>query len=143
MKYFQKLFKKEHDSKSPRSTGRRWRKIVLWSITGIVVLVTAVVITGVLLLEHSQSFRRFVLAKVESSIAESTGAKIDVRDFDVHIATLSVDLFDVKVHGTEPDPGKPLLETDRLGATIKVLSLFRPPGACRTLRLTIPWCAST
>jgi translocation and assembly module TamB len=124
------IFKKEHDSKSPRSTGRRWRKIVLWSITGIVVLVTAVVITGVLLLEHNQSFRHFILAKVESTIAESTGAKIDVRDFDVHISTLSVDLYNVKVHGTEPDPDKPLLQTDRLGASIKILSLFR-----RTWRL--------
>src|ERR1700737_2556429 len=130
MKYFQKLFKKEHDSKQPRSKGRRWRKIVLWSITGIVLLVTAVVITGVLLLQHNQSFRHFILAKVESTIAESTGAKIDVRDFDVHISTLSVDLYNVKVHGTEPDPDKPLLQTDRLGASVKILSLFR-----RTWRL--------
>src|SRR5437763_5978961 len=121
---------KKDDSKLPRSTAHRWRKIVLWSITGIVVLVTAVVITGVLLLEHNQSFRHFVLAKVTSSIAESTGAKIEVRDFDVHIVTLTVNLYDVKVHGTEPDPGKPLLQTDRLHASIKILSLMR-----RTWRL--------
>ncbi|HEV3040161.1 MAG TPA: translocation/assembly module TamB domain-containing protein [Candidatus Angelobacter sp.] len=114
----------------PRKRTRRWRKIILWSITGIVVLVIAVVITGVLLLEHNPSFRQYVLNKVTSSIAESTGAKIEVRDFDVHLSTLSVNLHDVKVHGTEPDPNKPLLQTDRLGASIKILSLFR-----RTWRL--------
>jgi len=108
----------------------RWRKIVLWSVGGIFLLLTAVVLTGMLLLEHNQSFRHFVLTKVESSIAESTGAKIDVRDFDVHISTLTVDLYNVKVHGTEPDPTKPLLETDRLSAGIKILSVFR-----RTWRL--------
>src|SRR5205807_5592422 len=102
--------------KNPKWKNRRWRKVVLWGVTGIVVLVTAVVITGVLLLEHNQSFRHFVLAKVTSSIAESTGAKVEVRDFDVHIGTLTVNLYDVKVHGTEPDPGKPLLQTDRLHA---------------------------
>lgn len=103
---------------------------MLWSLAGVAVLVTAVVITGVLLLEHNQSFRHFILAKVERTIAESTGAKIEVRDFDVHIATLTVELYDVKVHGTERDPDKPLLQTDRLGATIKILSIFR-----RTWRL--------
>ena len=108
----------------------RWRKVILWSAAGIVVLVTAAVITGVLLLEHNQSFRHFVLAKVENAIAESTGAKIEVRDFDVHISTLSVDLYNVKVHGTEADPDKPLLQTDRLSAGITILSIFR-----RTWRL--------
>ncbi|HEV2964645.1 MAG TPA: translocation/assembly module TamB domain-containing protein, partial [Candidatus Angelobacter sp.] len=138
MKYFQKFLKKEHDSKSPRSTARRWRKIVLWSAAGIFVLVTVIVITGVLLLEHNERFRHFVLAKITSSIAESTGAKIEVRDFDVHLATLTVDLYDVKVHGTEPDPGKPLLQTDRLHASVKILSLMRQTWRLQDVEIDHP-----
>ncbi|HEV2992440.1 MAG TPA: hypothetical protein VG759_28665, partial [Candidatus Angelobacter sp.] len=121
---------KNPELKPPRRRTGRWRKIFLWSIAGITILVTAVVITTVLLLEHNQGFRHYVLAKVTSSIAESTGAKVEVRDFDVHLATLSVKLYNVKVHGTEPDPNQPLLQTDRLSASIKILSLFR-----RTWRL--------
>src|SRR5256714_913690 len=129
---------RKDDSKLPRSTAHRWRKIVLWGIAGIVVLMTAVVITGVLLLEHNQSFRHFVLAKVTSSIAESTGAKIEVRDFDVHIATLTVNLYDVKVHGTEPDPGKPLLQTDHLGVSVKVLSILRRTWRLQNIQIDHP-----
>ena len=126
------------DSAQLRHKTGKWRKFVLWGIAGIFVLVTAVVITGVLLLQHNQSFRHYVLAKITSSISESTGAKIEVRDFNVHLATLTVDLYDVKVHGTEPDPAKPLLQTDHLGASVKVLSILRRTWRLQNIQIDHP-----
>lgn len=129
---------KDAQSKNVKRKNARWRKIVLWIAAGIFVLVTAVVITGILLLEHNQSFRHFILARIESSIAESTGAKIEVRDFDVHIPTLSVELYNVKVHGTEADPDKPLLQTDRLSAGIRILSIFRGTWRLQNVEIDHP-----
>lgn len=108
-----------------KNRNHKWRKIILWSIGGILVLVIAVVVTAVLLLQHSQSFRQSLLRKVERSIAESTGAQVSVHDFDVHFGGLKLDLYNVIVRGTEKDPNQPLLQTDHLGVVLKVTSFLR------------------
>jgi translocation and assembly module TamB len=102
---------------------RSWKKVLLWSIAGIFVLIVVVVFTGVLLLEHDQSFRHSILSKVEHSLEESTGAQISVRDVKLHLATLSLDLYDVVVRGAESDPSRPLLQADHLGVGVKIVSL--------------------
>jgi translocation and assembly module TamB len=116
----------------------KWKKIILWSAAGIFVLVLGILITAVLLLQHSPSFRQWVLAKVENSIAESTGARIEVRDFDVHISTLSVDLYNVKVHGTESNPNAPLFQADHLGVGIKILSVLHGKWRLQSVVLDHP-----
>lgn len=109
---------------------RTWKRILLWGIAGIFVLIIGMVITGVLLLQHNESFRQSLLGKVENSIAESTGARMSVRDFNLHLSTLTLDLYDVIVRGTEKNPDEPLLRADHLGVGLKVLSFVH-----RTWRL--------
>lgn len=99
-----------------------WKKIIGWSIAGILALIVVVIITAGLLLEHNQGFRGFILAKVESSVEESTGARLKVRDFHVHLSKLSLDLYGITVHGTETNPDEPLLQTDHINVGLKILS---------------------
>lgn len=103
---------------------KSWKKIVLWSAGGLFILSSMLVVVGVLLLEHSPGFRQFVLSKVESSVEESTGAKLDVRDFRLHLLTLSLDLYDVTVHGSETNADAPLLQTDHINLGLKILSFL-------------------
>jgi translocation and assembly module TamB len=100
-----------------------WKKTILWSIAGIFVLVVLVLFTAVLLLQHNESFRNSILTKVERSIEESTGARVSVGRFDLHLSTLSLDLYNVVVRGTEADSSRPLLQADHLGAGVKIISL--------------------
>ena len=88
---------------------KKWKKIVLWSLAVVVVLLLGTVVTLVLLLDHSEGFRRSILAKVENSIRESTGARLEVRDFNLRLSNLSMDLYNVVVHGREADLSQPLL----------------------------------
>jgi translocation and assembly module TamB len=103
---------------------RKWTKIILWSIGGLVVLVIALVVTAVLLVEYNSGVRQRILAKVESSVQESTGARLQVRDFNLHLRDLSLDLWGITVHGSEADPNTPLLTTDHINVGIKILSLM-------------------
>ena len=90
----------------------------------IVVLVAGVLITAVLLVQHSARTRQLILARLESSIAESTGATVQARDFRVTLSTLSVDLYSIVIHGTEPGNAPPLLQADHLGAGVTIDSVL-------------------
>ena len=91
---------------------KKWKKIVLWSLATILVLIVAAVSTLILMLQHSEGFRRNLLGKVESSLFESTGARLEVGDFKLRLSNLGLDLYNVVVHGTESDPNQPLLRVD-------------------------------
>jgi len=93
---------------------KKWKKIVLWSLAAIVVLLVGGVATLVFLLDHNEGFRHSILTKVETSVRESTGARLEVRDFNLRLSNLSLDLYNVVVHGTEPDPSQPLMAVDHL-----------------------------
>ncbi|MGZ4875125.1 MAG: translocation/assembly module TamB domain-containing protein [Candidatus Angelobacter sp.] len=103
---------------------KKWKKIVLWSLAAMVVLLVGTVVTLVLLLDHNEGFRRSILAKVENSLRESTGARLEVRDFNLRLSTLSVDLYNVVVHGTEANSSQPLLVVDHLQAGLTIDSLL-------------------
>ena len=103
---------------------KKWKKIVLWSLAAIVVLLVGTVVTLVLLLDHNEGFRHSILAKVEKSVRESTGARLEVRDFNLRLSNLSLDVYNVVVHGTEPDTSKPLIAVDHLQVGLTIDSLL-------------------
>ncbi len=101
----------------------RWQKIAGWSAVAVLGLVLLVVVAVTVLL-HSQSFHRYVLAKAETTASDSLNAKVHLRDFKLNLSTLTLDLYGLDVHGTEPDPGAPLLHVDHVGASVKILSFL-------------------
>jgi translocation and assembly module TamB len=103
---------------------KKWKKVVLWGLAVVIVLLVGTVVTLVQLLDHNEGFRRRILAKVENSVRESTGARLEVRDFNLRLSNLSLDLYNVVVHGTEQDPNKPLLGVDHLQVGLTIDSLL-------------------
>ena len=79
---------------------KKWQKIALWFSVVSTVLTVGIGLVLVMLL-HNQNFRRSILTRAESSFQESTGARLDVRDFSLSLSNLNLDLYDVVVHGTE------------------------------------------
>jgi translocation and assembly module TamB len=96
----------------------------LWSLAAIIVLLVGMVATLVLLLDHNEGFRHSILARVEKSVGESTGARLEVRDFNLRLSNLSLDLYNIVVHGTEPDPSQPLMAVDHLQVGLTIDSLL-------------------
>jgi translocation and assembly module TamB len=116
----------------------KWKKIVLWAMVAIVVLIAGAVITLVLLLQHSEGFRRSILAKVEDSVQQSTGAKLEVCDFRLSLSHLSLDLYNIVVRGREADPAKPLLRADHMGVGLTIDSLLKRKWHVRNIILDHP-----
>ena len=117
---------------------KKWKKIVLWAVAVIVVLIAGAAITLVLLLDHSRGFRQDILAKVESSVQESTGAKLEVRDFNLSLSHLRLDLYNVVVHGREADPNTPLLQADHLQVGLTIDSLLHKKWHVRNIVIDHP-----
>ncbi len=103
---------------------KKWKKIVLWSLAAIIVLLVGGTVTLVFLLDHNEGFRHSILAKVENSVRESTGARLEVRDFKLRMSNLSLDLYNVVVHGSEPVSSRPLMAVDHLQVGLTIDSLL-------------------
>ncbi|HEV8182450.1 MAG TPA: translocation/assembly module TamB domain-containing protein [Candidatus Angelobacter sp.] len=117
---------------------KKWKKIVLWSLAAIIVLLVGGVVTLVFLLDHNEGFRHSILAKVEKSVQESTGARLEVRDFKLRMSSLSLDLYNVVVHGTESDPSKPLAAVDHLQVGLTIDSLLNKKWHVRDIIVDHP-----
>jgi translocation and assembly module TamB len=116
---------------------KKWQRIALWfSIINIVL--TVVVGAVLVMLLHNAGFRRSILAKVETSIQESTGARVEVRDFSLRLSNLSLDLYNVVVHGTEKDPNKPLLQADHLQVGLTIDSVLNKKWHVRDIIVDRP-----
>lgn len=115
-----------------------WKKIILWAIAAVVVLVIAIGVTAVLLVQHSSAFRGYLLAKVESSVRESSGMQLQVRDFNLHLSNLSLDINGIVAHGTEPAGAPPLLQADHLNVGITVDSVLGRTWHFRDIQLDHP-----
>lgn len=102
-----------------------WKKIILWTVAIVAIVIAGVLASAVLLLKHNHSVRAAILAKVEHSMYSSTGAKLSVQDFNLSLTSLSVNFYGVVVHGTEPATAPPLLTADHLNADINVDSVVQ------------------
>lgn len=117
---------------------KKWKKIVLWSLAAIIVLLLGGLVTLVFLLDHNEGFRHSILAKVEKSVQESTGARLEVRDFKLRMSNLSLDLYNVVVHGTESDPSQPLAAVDHLQVGLTIDSLLNKKWHVRDIIVDHP-----
>src|ERR1051326_4754827 len=116
----------------------KWKKIVLWSLAGVIVLIFGAVTTLILLLEHSEGFRRQILGKVQNSLQESTGGRLEVGDFKLRLSNLTLDIYNIVLRGRETDPNKPLLQADHLQVGLTIDSLLRRKWHVRDIILDHP-----
>ena len=117
---------------------KKWKKIALWSLAAIVVALVGTVVTMVTLLDRSPAFRQDILAKVERSVQESTGARLVVGDFKLRMSNLSLDLYNVVIHGTETDSTRPLMAVDHLQVGLTIDSLLNRTWHVRNLIVDHP-----
>ena len=101
----------------------KWKRIIAWS-AGILAGLLIIAITAGYFVLRSQGFHQYVLAKIVQQGNEATGGKVEVRNFDFRISTLTAHLYGFTIHGTEPVSSKPLLEVDKLTVGLKVLSVL-------------------
>ena len=102
----------------------RWTRIVGWTAVGLGALLLLILVAGILLV-NSTAFHRYVLAKVIRQVNQSTGARVELQDFEFHMRTLTADLHGLVVHGKESPDDKPLLTIKEAKASFKIISVLR------------------
>ena len=98
-----------------------WKRIVGWSLTGLVGLLLVAAIGGYLYL-RSNSFQQFALRKIVAEADQATGGRTQIGALDFSLSTLTAHLYNVTVRGTEAPDQPALLHADKLTVGLKVLS---------------------
>jgi translocation and assembly module TamB len=99
-------------------TARSWR----W-IGGALVLVAALALTGFIMFDSGfvQSWLRGAFV---SRIEQSTGARVEIGGFHLHVWPLRLEIDDLTMHGLEAAGQPPLFHADRVDVAIRVISFF-------------------
>ncbi|HEV2697906.1 MAG TPA: hypothetical protein VGU90_07930, partial [Terriglobales bacterium] len=100
-----------------------WKKGVGWAAISIGALLLIVIVSAFFLL-RSQGFHRWVLAKLVQQASQSTGARVELQNFDLHLKSLTADIYGLTIHGTEASGEKPLLQVQKVSVSIKIISIL-------------------
>jgi len=111
---------------------RLW-KIVLAAGAFIVLLALVAV-----LVVQTTWFRNYVKQTIITSIADSTGGRVDAGSFQFDWRHLRAVLTDLVVHGTEPSGSAPLTRVARVQVDLRLLTSLRDWWNIGTLILTEP-----
>jgi translocation and assembly module TamB len=101
------------------SVGKTFR----WIGAGIILLIVVLVVAGFFIL-RSDRFHRYVIAKAEEKLAESTGGRVEIGSYSFQWHPLTITIHNLVVHGTEAPNQRPLLSVDELDIGLKIVSML-------------------
>jgi translocation and assembly module TamB len=107
-------------------------KPVRWMIRAAGVLL--VLCTLIIALASTGWFRDILQHRVEASLAQATGGKVEIAGMEFHPLDLRVDVRRLVIHGLEKDAGKPLFSARDVMVSISPQSLVRLRLLLRTLQ---------
>jgi translocation and assembly module TamB len=97
------------------------KRILEWIAAGCVLLLIVAAVGGSLYLK-SNSFQRFAIRRIVAEVDSATGGKAGLAGFNFDLKTLTVNLSNITLRGTEGPDEPPLLHADKLTLRIKVVS---------------------
>ena len=130
-----------YDIPEPPPPPRRhnWKRIVPWTLGGLLGLVVLLSIAVIGLLQN-EAFRQYLLRIAHSKLTEAAGVELRVRDFSVHWSGINpaVDMYDVVVEGAAPHQNPPLLQVDHLSVGVQIVSLFSQTWYLKNIAIDHP-----
>jgi len=105
---------------SPRKPAR-WKKVLAWT-AGILLLLILVVVVGIYYVLHSQRVHDYVLQTAEQRASAQLNTRVTLQNFAVHFTNLGLDLYGLTIYGVGPGANQPLLQTDHLSFSVRVIS---------------------
>ena len=115
----------------------KWKRIIVWTLVSLVVLLVVAGFGGYFYLKSS-GFQQFALRKIAEQADEATGGKTKIGGMDFSLSTLTANLYDITVRGTEAADQPPLLHADKLTVGIKIVSALRRQVSLRELLIARP-----
>lgn len=73
---------------------------------------------------NSSRFHNYVLATITGRASDALGIAVQVQNFAIHPATLSVDIYGISVEGASPFPNPPVLQVSHVHAGFRIASIL-------------------
>jgi translocation and assembly module TamB len=113
-----------------------------WKIAGIVVgglaALALVLVIGGIYVAQTDWLRERVRTSLLTTMETATGGKVEIGKFQFDWKTLTAELDDFVIHGTEPASGPPLLRIPKLVVGFKIISLARRDFDVASVRVDSP-----
>jgi translocation and assembly module TamB len=81
---------------------------------------------------------RHLLGLVQQKASEALGVPVRMENFTLHFATLSTDLYGIRISGAAPYANPPLLQADHLAVGVRVVSLLHRTWYLDQIRIDHP-----
>src|SRR5579862_8170397 len=105
--------------------------------TAIAALIFVIVVGGLLFL-RTNLFKQYALQKMATATYASTGAKAEIGNLELSLATLTARLHNITLHGTEKADQSTLLKIDELTVAVKIQSFLHPQVTLTELLIEHP-----
>lgn len=80
----------------------------------------------------------YIINLVQNEASQSLGVAVHLQNFQLHLATLSADLYGLTIDGAAPYPNPPLLQVPHAEAGVRVVSLFSAKWYFESVRIDNP-----
>jgi translocation and assembly module TamB len=102
---------------------RPWRT-VLFGASFITALVLVCAIAAVAVLQ-SGWFREQVRLRIIAAVENATGGRVELKSFGYQWRSLTADVTDFVLHGTEPEDAPPLFQAQHIQVRLKIVSILK------------------
>ncbi len=107
----------------PDRAPAKWKRVAAWML-GVLAVFCILAGAGLWVLLRSASFHNYVVRTAEQKGSQALNTRVRLRNFALHPATLSLDLYGLMVDGTGPGANQPLLQVDHIGLGVRVISVL-------------------
>ena len=124
----------------PRKPDLRMRRRVAAVAKFVGVVIVFPILMGLIVaafLINSSRGRDYVIHLVQDQ-AKSLGVSVHLQNFNLHLATLSVDLYGLTIDGAAPHPNPPLLQVQHAQAGVRIVSIFGAKWYFDSIRVDNP-----
>lgn len=125
------------DKRRAAKPRHRWLRLIGWIVIAVGALSLAAAAT-VAILMRSAKFHRYLTALVEKKASAALGTQVQVQNLNLHLSSLSADVYGVTILGAEPYPTPPLLQVRHIAVNVRVVSILHRKWYLNDLRIDDP-----
>ncbi|HZP04374.1 MAG TPA: translocation/assembly module TamB domain-containing protein [Terracidiphilus sp.] len=101
---------------------RGWR-IFGW-IAGSLALLILVCAVGLVTFVNTDGVHHYLLNLAQREASKKLGVRVQLQNFTLHLSTLALDLYGIRVDGAAPYQNPPLLQLDHVAVGVRIISVF-------------------
>jgi translocation and assembly module TamB len=116
---------------------RRWPRVLAW-IGGVLVALLLIVCVTVAVLLNSARFHDYVIAKVQTVATDKLNARVQLQNYSLHFAPLSLDVYGVVIHGADPYFDPPVLQLQHAELGVGITSFLHKQWYIQSVRVDHP-----